>query len=271
MDVGCEVKLSAMKLRLHQFLSKTGVFASKRAVKDAVWAGDVTVNGSVVKDIAFQFKPNKKEVCYRGERLALPTTERCFLLNKPAGVVCSRLNSQERELGKQSVFECFRHHLPDQDFERLITVGRLDEDTTGLLLVTTDGTFAHRVASPEHHVSKRYAVSTAQPVSNADREKLRTGVEIELESNGEVDIYMTQPAVVEGGENLTTILTLAEGKKRQVRRMFASLGHEVLALERLSIGGLHLVDFGLPEGSFSEIDLNEASEMLFHHSTDKRP
>ena len=263
MSVGCEDEQSAMKLRLHQFLSKTGVFASKREVKDAIWAGDVTVNGSVVKDIAFQFKANKKEVCYRGQRLSLPTTERCFLLNKPVGVVCSRLNSQERGLGKQSVFERFRPHLPGHDYERLITVGRLDEDTTGLLLVTTDGTFAHRVASPEHHVPKRYRVTTAQPVSNADLEKLSTGVVIELESNGEVETYTTQPAVVESGMNQTTILTISEGKKRQVRRMFATLGHEVLALERLSIGGLHLADFDLPEGSFLEIELNEASTMLF--------
>ena len=151
MSTGSEVQPGAMKIRLHQFLSKTGVFASKRAVKDAIWAGDVTVNGSVVKDIAFQFKPNKKEVCYCGQRLSIPSTERCFVLNKPKGVVCSRLNSQEREFGKQSVFELFRPHLPDHDFERLITVGRLDEDTTGLLLVTTDGTLAHRIASPDHH------------------------------------------------------------------------------------------------------------------------
>lgn len=263
MTVGREDEQSAMKLRLHQFLSKTGVFASKREVKDAIWAGDVTVNGSVVKDIAFQFKVNKKEVCYRGQRLTLPTMERCFLLNKPVGVVCSRLNSQERELGKQSVFERFRPHLPGHDYERLITVGRLDEDTTGLLLVTTDGTFAHRVASPEHHVSKRYGVTTAQPVSNTDLEKLRRGVEIELESNGEVETYTTQPALVESGNNQTTILTISEGKKRQVRRMFATLGHEVLALERLSIGGLHLGDFDLPEGSFSEINLDDVSTLLF--------
>ena len=252
-----------MKLRLHQFLSKTGVFPSKRAVKEAVWAGDITVNGSVVKDIAFQFKPKKKEVCYRGQRLRLPSTDRCFLLNKPAGVLCSRLNSQERELGKQSVFERFKSHLSNQDFERLITVGRLDEDTTGLLIVTTDGTFAHRIASPEHHVSKRYSVTTAQPVSKSDLEMLRSGVEIELETNGEVEAYTTQPALAEKAEGGKTILTISEGKKRQVRRMFSSLGYEVIGLERMSIGGLNLADFDLPQGVFTELDLDEVSTMLF--------
>ena len=263
MSTGREVKPDTMKIRLHQFLSKTGVFTSKRAVKDAIWAGDVTVNGSVVKDIAFQFKPNKKEVCYRGQRLSLPSTERCFVLNKPKGVVCSRLNSQEREFGKQSVFELFRPHLPDHDFERLITVGRLDEDTTGLLLVTTDGTLAHRIASPDHHVSKRYAVTTAQSVSDADLERLRAGVDIELETNGEVEVYTTQPARVESGEHLTTIITIAEGKKRQVRRMFGALGHEVVALERWSIGGLHLAEFNLDEGSFTELNANDVSAIVF--------
>ena len=104
-------RASAMKLRLHQFLSKTGHFTSKREVKEAVWSGDITVNDSVVKDIAFQFNARKKEVAYRGTPLRLPSEERTFLLNKPRGVVCSRLNSQEAALGKRSVFEVFRPHL----------------------------------------------------------------------------------------------------------------------------------------------------------------
>ncbi|MBT5284399.1 MAG: hypothetical protein HOL29_00330, partial [Euryarchaeota archaeon] len=119
-----------MKLRLHQFLSKTGFFSSKREVKEAIWDGDVTVNGSVVKEISFQFNPKTKPVEYRGQRLELGSEHTTFLLYKPRGYLCSRLSEQERSLKKRSVFELFREAVDSSTYERLVTVGRLDEATT---------------------------------------------------------------------------------------------------------------------------------------------
>lgn len=255
--------LSPVKLRLHQFLSKTGEFASKREAKDAVWAGDITVGDRVVKDIAFQFNPNTKAVCYKGQPLQLPTEHRTYLLNKPRGVICSRLNSQENDLGKTSVFSLFEPHISSVDADRLITVGRLDEDTTGLLIVTTDGDLVHRIASPEAHVSKVYGVRTARPVSEEECQMLSQGVEIDLEVNGTVEHYRTapieRPVVDKGGQ---TVLRLAEGKKRQVRRMFASLGHEVVALHRRQIGGLVLADWSLGEGEFVLLNENDVATIF---------
>ena len=106
-----------MKIRLHQFLSKSGEFASKSEVKQAIWNGEVSVNGSVVKDIAFQFKTGKKKVEYKGNELFLPVTDFYFLLNKPKGFICSRINSQERELDKVSVYELFRDKVDAKVFE----------------------------------------------------------------------------------------------------------------------------------------------------------
>ena len=245
--------LRAMKLRLHQFLSKSGHFASKQAVKEAVWAGEVTVNGSVVKDIAFQFKVSKKEVAYKGQVLRLPAEHRTFLLNKPRGVICSRLNSQEASLGKRSVFALFRDHVTPTEYERLVTVGRLDEDTSGLLLVTTSGEMVHQIASPEKHVAKVYRVTTATPVAEEQRSRLAEGLDIELEVNGEVEFYRTRPAEVRMVDPCITSLSLSEGKKRQVRRMFAALGHEVVALERTAIGGLQLAAYELEPGEFFDV------------------
>jgi len=242
-----------MKLRLHQFLSKTGHFASKQAVKQAVWAGEVTVNGSIIKDIAFQFKVAKKEVAYKGQVLRLPSEDRTFLLNKPTGVICSRLNPQERSLGKRSVFEMFRDSVTPTEYERLVTVGRLDEDTSGLLLVTTSGALVHRIASPETQVAKVYCVTTASPVSEEQRLRLEDGLDIELEVNGEVEMYRTRPAKVKIVNPCITSLSLSEGKKRQVRRMFAALGHEVVALERTAIGGLDLAEYNLERGEFVDV------------------
>ena len=249
--------MSTVKIRLHQFLSKTGVFASKRDVKEAVWAGDITVAGSVVKNIAFQFNPNSKPVHFRGQQLMLPSDHRTLVLNKPLGVVCSRLNKHERSLGKTSVFSLFKEALSERDHARLLTVGRLDEATTGLLIITTDGQLVHRIASPEFHVSKTYLVNTAQPVAEEGLERLRKGVEIELEVDGHVESFTTQPAGVQHVDACTYIVTVAEGKKRQIRRMYTAIGHEVIALERTSIGALSLTELDLDYGEFIDIsDLN---------------
>ena len=264
-------RAEAMKLRLHQFLSKTGHFTSKREVKEAIWSGEVTVNGSVVKDIAFQFNATKKDVAFRGETLRLPSVERTFLLNKPRGVVCSRLNSQEAALGKRSVFEVFRPHVTPNEFERLVSVGRLDEDTTGLLLVTTNGDLVHRIASPEKQVTKRYRVTTAAPLNSADGARFAEGIGIELEVNGDIERYLTLPAELVVESPNIALVSVTEGKKRQVRRMFAALGHEVIALERLAIGGLNLAAFNVKEGAFVDLSDRDVEAFVHQDEADKRP
>ena len=237
-----------MKIRLHQFLSQTGVFASKRDAKEAVWAGDITVNGSVVKNISFQFNPRTKPVTYRGDVLELPEEHVTLILNKPPGYVCSRINKHERSLGKTPVFDLLPDHLSQRDKDRMLTVGRLDEATTGMLVLTTDGRTVNRVTDPQHHVPKVYLVRTAEPLSEDVLASLRNGVDIELEVNGEVTAHRTQPADVHQLASNDAQVTLHEGKKRQVRRMFSSLGHKVVDLHRTAIGELWLEDLGLREG-----------------------
>ena len=237
-----------MKLRLHQFLSQTGVFGSKRAAKEAVWAGEVTVNGSVTKDISFQFNPRTKPVTYRGNLLHLPEEHVTLILNKPPGYLCSRLNKHERWLGKTPVFDLLPDHLSQRDKDRMVTVGRLDEATTGMLVLTTDGRVVSRITDPHHHVPKVYLVRTAEPLGEDDLAALRNGVEIELEVNGEVSTHRTQPAEAHQLAECDAQITLHEGKKRQVRRMFSSLGHKVIDLHRTAIGDLWLEDLGLREG-----------------------
>ena len=237
-----------MKLRLHQFLSQTGTFGSKRQAKEAVWAGDITVNGSVVKDISFQFNPRTKPVAYRGNVLHLPEEHVTLILHKPPGYLCSRLNKHERSLGKTPVFDLLPDHLSQRDKDRMVTVGRLDEATTGMLVLTTDGKLVSRVTDPEHHVPKVYLVRTAESIDEAALKALREGVDIELEVNGEVTLHRTEPAEVHQLSSCDVQVTLHEGKKRQVRRMFSSVGHQVIDLHRTAIGELWLEDFGLREG-----------------------
>ena len=255
-----------VKVRLHQFLSRTGQFSSKREVKEAIWAGEVTVAGSVIKDIAFQFNANTKDVHWKGNMLRLPGLHRTYVLNKPRGVICSRLNRQERSLGKRSVFELLRSFVDDSTYDRMLTVGRLDEQTTGLLILTTDGHLVHRIASPDSKIKKVYAVKTDQPPSEKDLDALRKGVEIELEENGMTHAYQTLPAGVEVEEDETVVMTISEGKKRQVRRMFATLGYEVMDLHRRSIGGLNLGLLNLAEGASLEMDERLLCQSIFNES-----
>ena len=246
-----------MKIRLHQFLSKTGVFPSKRDAKDAVWAGDITVNGQVMKNISFQFNPRTKPVAYRGQVLTMPEDHITLVLNKPAGYVCSRLNKHERSLGKTPVFDLLPEHLSQRDKDRMFTVGRLDEATTGLLIMTTNGPLVHQIAAPEHHVAKVYLVHSASPISDEDIQKLSGGVSIELEDNGARSTYLTKPATVQRLDDNGVQMTLHEGKKRQVRRMLGSLGHDVVDLHRAAVGELWLEDMDLLEGDSMDVsDLN---------------
>ena len=255
-----------MKLRLHQFLSKTGVFSSKAEAKQAIWDGEVTVNGSVVKNMTFQFNVKTKEVTYRGKVLELHDEEVHFLLHKPLGCICSRLNSHESALGKASVYEVFREHMEPTTYERLITVGRLDENTTGFLLVTTDGKIVHRITSPDHTVRKTYRVHTTTPISEDHMDAIRTGVRIVVEDGEASDVYWTKPAVIEHEAQRVVLLTIGEGKKRQIRRMFGALGNPVTELHRTSTEEMQLDAYDLKPGEFAPIERKEIERLIIQPS-----
>ena len=129
------------------FCQRQGAFRPSGR-RRTLFGSEVSVAGSIVKDIAFQFNPNTKQVEWNGQRLGLPVKQFTFVLNKPYGMICSRLNKQERRLGKQSVFELIKDRVDASVFDRFVSVGRLDEATTGLLILTTDGgsfTRSHRL------------------------------------------------------------------------------------------------------------------------------
>lgn len=253
-----------MKLRLHQFLSKCGAFSSKEEVKQAIWKGEITVNGKITKNIAFEIKPSKRTVMYRGVELKLPVNHTYFLLNKPIGCICSRLNSHERELEKQSVFELFRNHVSATVYESLVTVGRLDEETTGFLLVTSDGNLVNRITKPEKKVNKSYRVDCYDDISEEQLTSLRKGVKVVVNDHGSTESYRTLPAIVELENERCAIITINQGKKRQIRRMLTSVGNEVKHLHRLSTEAMVLSDYNLQHGQFCKITLQEIERLIFH-------
>ena len=252
-----------MKLRLHQFLSKCGEFTSKSDVKKAIWDGDITINDSIVKNIAYEFNPAKRSVKYRGRELHLPSNEVYFLLNKPSGYICSRLNSQELELNKASVYELFRSTVEPSVYEALVTVGRLDEETTGFLLVTTDGKLVHSITDPEKKIRKTYRVETESKITEHQLESIRKGVSVSVVEYGSREEFKTRPAIIDLEHKSCAILTIDEGKKRQIRRMFTSLDNHVTQLHRLGTEGMQLEDFNLEEGEFCSVTRDEIHQAIF--------
>lgn len=208
-------------MRLAKFLAGRGV-ASRRAAEEIVRAGRVTVDGETVTDPARDVQSHSR-VQVDGRRLEAEPELVVYALNKPLGVVSTARDPQ----GRPTVVT-----LIDTG-QRLYPVGRLDIDTTGLILLTNDGELAHRLTHPSFEVEKRYGARVANPpISERALAALRAGIELEDGRTAPAEVRRTAPDALE--------LTIHEGRNRQVRRMLEHVGHPVIALERIRFGPLEL-------------------------------
>src|SRR5436190_7422515 len=206
-------------MRLAKFLAHAGV-ASRRAAEGVIAAGRVTVGGERVTDPARDVGEGS-DVRVDGKPVSAERTE-TWMLNKPAGVV-----STAREPGRRrAVTELVESEV------RLYPVGRLDADSTGLILVSNDGELANRLTHPRYEVPKAYLVELRRPPSERDLEQLRDGVEL--------DDGPTAPARVSRVSDTEVEIAIHEGRNRQVRRMVEAVGNEVVRLERIRFGSLEL-------------------------------
>jgi 23S rRNA pseudouridine2605 synthase len=206
-------------VRLAKFLAHGGV-ASRRKAEEIVAKGMVTVGGEVVTDPARDVGVDD-DVRVNGKPVAAEARE-VWAVNKPAGVV-----STAREPGSRSAVV----ELVDTE-ARLYPVGRLDADTTGLLLLTNDGELADRLTHPRYEVSKTYRVRLGKSISDRDLERLRRGIELEDGRTGPAEVSRLGEREVE--------IVLREGRNRQVRRMVEAVGNRVVALQRVRFGPLAL-------------------------------
>jgi 16S rRNA pseudouridine516 synthase len=215
--------------RLDRLLANLG-YGSRREIADLVRHRQVVLDGEVLKDAGAKVPvtPDLPQRMTVVDRPVDPPAPLTLVMHKPLDVVCSH-----REPGR-SVYELlprrWRRRMPG-----LSTVGRLDKDTTGLLLITDDGPFLHRVISPRSHVAKRYLATLARPLSGDEVALFASGT---LMLEGEKEPLA--PAVLEALEPKLARLTITEGRYHQVRRMFAAVGNHVEALHRDRIGGLAL-------------------------------
>jgi 16S rRNA pseudouridine516 synthase len=233
-------------MRIDKLLSNSG-FGSRKEVKILLKGKAVEVNGETVRDPKFHVDEKTDEVSVAGE----PVVYREFIylmMNKPPGVI-----SATEDHFDETVIDLLTED--EQRFEPF-PVGRLDKDTEGFLLITNDGKLAHELLSPKKHVDKTYYAKIDSPVTDEDIEAFKQGVVLD-------DGYETKPAqlhILRSGEESEIELTITEGKFHQVKRMFESVGKQVIYLKRLSMGPLEL-DKKLELGEYRELTEQELTQL----------
>lgn len=230
-------------LRIDKILSSQNI-ASRKEIKMLIKQGRIKVNGQVVLKPEDKFDPESCEIVL-DDKPVLYKKFIYIMLNKPKGVV-----SASRDTREKTVLDL----LPEEFMRRdLFPVGRLDRNTEGLLIITDDGDFSHRLLAPKSHVNKLYEAVVDRKLTEADIEKFRNGV-----SEGGDDFLPADMKII--GENIA-LVEICEGKFHQVKRMFHAVGAEVIELKRLRIGGL-VLDKNLLPGESRELSAEEIEVAL---------
>ncbi|MDP7069982.1 MAG: pseudouridine synthase [Phycisphaerales bacterium] len=238
--------------RLQKVLAAAGV-ASRRACEALVEEGAVRVNGHAVTSLPAWVDPSKDRITVNGRRIRTGAPTVCVMLFKPRGVICTSSDPEERK----SALDLVQH--PSK--VRLFAVGRLDMDSSGLLLLTNDGEFSNLLSHPSHHVRRIYDVTVTGQVEPATIRRLERGINLP-----DVHTGRTRPArfesvkVVRAQRDRTKLrVTLTEGRNRQIRRMMLMLGHPVRKLRRVAIGPLKLAD--LRPGQWRDLTTREIAAL----------
>jgi len=239
---------SSSLVRLHKVLAESGI-GSRRKCEEIIQEGRVEVDGQFVTELGTSVDPAKQEIMVDGQRIRV-RRKQYFILNKPVGVVSTNFD----QAGRTRVID-----LVPQD-ERLFTIGRLDRQSEGLIIITNDGELANHLAHPRYGVPKTYHVEVAGAVTVEEIKMIQNGVYI---AEGFIKAESCRLKQKRGKSSILEII-LREGKNREIRRLLAKVGHKVLRLKRVSIGPLKLGE--VPAGAFRELKpsevkaLREASE-----------
>ena len=231
-----------MEIRLNKIIAQSGI-CSRRKADELISAGKVKINDSIVTDLGTKTDPRKDKITVND--LPLKKEQKTYImLNKPAGYITTR-NDPHAE---KTVFDL----LPGKSDIRLFPVGRLDKDTTGLLILTNDGQLSYQLTHPKFNIDRIYEVRV--------QKSLADNTIIKIEKGGlEIDDYKTSPCrikiIKKTRASTSFLLTIGEGKKREIRKMFALLNHPVKELKRIQYGKLKLGH--LPSGKWKEIRKND--------------
>lgn len=236
-----------MEERLQKYLAECGI-ASRRKCEELILQGKVKVNGKIIKELGFKINENVDIVEFEGKQVKKENDKVYILLNKPIGYVTT-VNDQ---FGRDKVLDLVKTN------KRVVPVGRLDMYTSGALILTNDGDFIYKVTHPRHEIEKTYIATVHGQVSEEELQALRDGVKIED--------YITSKAKVkriqynEEKNQTRIVITIHEGKNRQVRKMCEAIGKKVIALHRSKIGNIDCLD--LPLGKWRYLTEAELKNIL---------
>ncbi|MFS2224480.1 16S rRNA pseudouridine(516) synthase RsuA [Pantoea sp. B65] len=231
-------------MRLDKFLSQQLEISRAIATRE-IRAKRVTIDGEIVRDTSFKLEP-EHQVEYDGNPLQQQLGPRYFMLNKPEGYVCSTDDPDHPTV---------LFFLEEPTAYKLHAAGRLDIDTTGLVLMTDDGQWSHRITSPRHHCEKTYLVTLESPLADSTVQQFADGVQLHNEKT------LTKPATLDVISEYQVRLTIGEGRYHQVKRMFAAVGNHVVALHRERIGEITL-DPALAPGEYRALRAEEIASVV---------
>ena len=234
------------QMRLDKVLSSQNA-GSRKEIAQMAHRGEIAVNGQIVRKADCKIDPEVDKIVVGGKVVCFKQY-RYFMMNKPQGVLCAT-----KDLQAQTVLD-----LLPQEFKRrdLFPAGRLDRDTEGLLIITDDGAFAHRMLSPKKHVVKYYHALVDSPVTVQEIEQFAKGVALE-----DFTCLPAELRVLKIGEHPLVEVKICEGKFHQIKRMFGACGKKVLWLKRVQIGSL-MLDPDLKAGDCKELSIEEINSVF---------
>lgn len=233
-------------IRLQKYLAQCGI-ASRRKAEELIAKGLVSVDGRIVREMGTSIIPGRQVVLCNGSQVVEKEEKIYYLLNKPKGYVTTLFDPQRRPIVTSLIKECK---------ERLFPVGRLDLDTEGALILTNDGDLAEKIQHPRNETNKTYETLVKGRPSAEKIANLATGIRLEdkLTAPAKVTVLASR------GENTLMRIIIHEGRKRQVKKMFAAIGHPVLFLRRTAYGKLILGD--LPVGGYRRLYPTELKKIF---------
>ena len=228
-------------IRLDKYLADMGV-GTRAEVKKYIKQGKVTVDGAIVKSAELKIDQEVQQVMFQGSPIGYEEFE-YYMLHKPAGVISATTDTKDK-----TVVDL----ISDKKRKDLFPVGRLDKDTTGLMIITDDGVFAHNILSPSKHITKTYNVTIDIPITEEMIIGFKEGIKL---NDGEC-----KPSLLEKTSTYTCLVTLTEGRYHQIKRMFGCFGAKVIELQRIKMGSLELPNNLLP-GEIRELTIEELEQI----------
>ena len=238
------------KISLKQFLIRTGKFEKVYYCEQAVRNSRVSINNKIITNPNYFFNPKKSLVKIGNEKIK-KAPKLYFLINKPSGYL-----SQKAE-NEKTIYDLLKKlSLSKEETQSLFAVGRLDKDTEGLMILTNDGEISDMTANPKSKTVKRYLAVLEKTINIAKIKIIEKGVEIMADN----EKYKTKPCKIKVVGEKEVYISISEGKKRQIRKMFDAIDNNVVYLKRVSIGGLQLGN--LKTGEIKEISKEEIMDKL---------